>query len=83
MPVPFCSDPLKTPWRAALIRQPTHRGNIAQCEARHFRHANKCSRQFRAGCATLPTLRPADAPRAKNAPVRRIARPVHVRMPEL
>ena len=36
-----------------------------------------------AGCATLPTLRSADAPCAQNATVRRIARPVHVRMPEL
>jgi hypothetical protein len=83
MPVPYCSDPLKTPWRAALIREPTHRGNIAQSNARHFRHANKCFRQFRAGCATLPTLRPADEPRAQDASVRRIVRPVHVRMPEL
>jgi hypothetical protein len=57
MPVPYCSDPLKTHWRAALIREPTHRGNIAPCNARHFRHANKCSRQFRAGCATLPARR--------------------------
>ena len=36
MPVPFCSDPLKTPWRAALIRQPTHRGNNCAMRTKTF-----------------------------------------------
>ena len=50
-------------------RQPTHRRDNARCKARSFRHADKWFRQFWAGCATLPTLRSADAPRAQNATV--------------
>jgi hypothetical protein len=43
---------------------------------RIFRHAEEIFRELRAGCAALPMLRSTDAFGAKNAPVRRIARPV-------
>jgi hypothetical protein len=45
---------------------------------RLFRHADEIVRELRAGCTALPMLRPSDASGAKDAAVRRIARPVHL-----
>ena len=83
MPVPLLLGSVEALGAQNGPREPTHRPDNARCKARSFRHADQRFRQCCAGCATLPTLRSADASRAQNAAVWRIARPTHVRMPEM
>ena len=84
MPVPICSDPPKTPWRAALM-SPAN-SSPRRCAVQ--------STKFSTCRLTVPTMLcrlrhvahvalSRCASRTQNAAVWRIARPIHVRMPEM
>jgi hypothetical protein len=79
MPVPICSDPSKP-----LVRSMDLASQLIDAKMRGAKHeVFDMPTNGSDNAATLPTLRSADAPCAQNATVWGIARPVHIRMPEL